>query len=576
MFAFFAAFYALQSDAFFVILSYMEYVSLYRRFRPKTFDKIIGQDHIVRTLTNQIKSGSIGHAYLFTGTRGTGKTSCAKIFARAVNCLNPRDGSPCGECAVCKAIADSDGVDVIEIDAASNNSVDDIRELKESAFYRPAIGKYKVYIIDEVHMLSQSAFNALLKTLEEPPEHVIFVLATTEVQKLPQTILSRCIRFDFRLVAVDKLVGLMKGIFDELGVKYDERALTRIAIAGEGSVRDTLSIADMCMSYCSGNITYEDTLDVLCATDFSTLDGLASAILDGRTGEALALTDRLLHNGRNGIAKDLANYYSSLISVKNVENYRISNMTDNELAVLKSRAEIYSNYRISRVMEIMSGMEGQLRYASQPRILIEANVVRACELTTEVDTDGVANRLKELEKELKALKENGVRTVAAKVCPADATDSPAPLPPEADEITAEPKKDITELLRQSGAVEDDHTVFDDTEKESDNGRAVELWSRVQENLRSSGESMLALVCGDVNSGFGINGNIFSVTVKDNATFNRLTQESAVKIITEILRRESGNENCAFECRFAESSDTISSEIRASLNDMFSGQIKIKK
>ena len=232
--------------------------SIYRRFRPKTFDEVIGQDHIVRTLTNQIKTGNIGHAYLFTGTRGTGKTSCAKIFAKAVNCLNPQNGSPCGECEVCKALNNQDSIDIIEIDAASNNGVDQIRDLAQKAYYRPTVARYKVYIIDEVHMLSISAFNALLKTLEEPPEHVIFILATTEVPKVPQTILSRCIRFDFRLVDVDVLVDHLKYVFDILKVKYDEKALVRIAMQGEGSVRDTLSIADMCKSYCADNITYED------------------------------------------------------------------------------------------------------------------------------------------------------------------------------------------------------------------------------------------------------------------------------------------------------------------------------
>ena len=310
--------YALPNKTFCGILLDMEYNSIYRRFRPKTFDDVIGQDHIVRTLTNQIKAGKIRHAYLFTGTRGTGKTSCAKIFSRAVNCLTPVNGSPCGKCEVCRKLQEDNGVDIIEIDAASNNSVDEIRTLKENVMYRPTIGRYKVYIVDEVHMLSASAFNALLKTLEEPPEHVVFILATTEVQKIPQTILSRCVRFDFRLIDVDVLVDLLKKIFNELNVKYDERALVKIAVQGEGSVRDTLSAADSCMSYCGNNVTYEDVLEILGATDFDSVDRLCKAILDGDTGSALSEADKMLRKGRTTLGRDLANYLNDLITVKNV------------------------------------------------------------------------------------------------------------------------------------------------------------------------------------------------------------------------------------------------------------------
>ncbi|MDD3947443.1 MAG: DNA polymerase III subunit gamma/tau, partial [Clostridia bacterium] len=220
----------------------MAHVSLYRRFRPTSWDKVIGQDHIVTTLVNQIKSDAVSHAYLFTGTRGTGKTSCAKIFARAVNCLDPQNGSPCGVCAHCLALAEPSNLDIIEMDAASNNGVDEIRELKENVQYPPTAAKYKVYIIDEVHMLSGAAFNALLKTLEEPPKHVIFILATTEVHKLPQTILSRCLRFDFRLVPKDKLVALLAEVFTETSYTFEKEALELLALHGEGSVRDTLSI----------------------------------------------------------------------------------------------------------------------------------------------------------------------------------------------------------------------------------------------------------------------------------------------------------------------------------------------
>ena len=551
----------------------MEYSSIYRRFRPTTFDNVIGQNHIVRTLTNQIKSGNIGHAYLFTGTRGTGKTSCAKIFAKAVNCLTPINGSPCGTCKVCKSLAESTGIDIIEIDAASNNGVDEIRALKENTFYRPVIGKYKVYIIDEVHMLSQQAFNALLKTLEEPPAHIVFILATTEVQKLPQTILSRCIRFDFRLIDVDDLVALLKRIFKELNVQYDERALIKMAVQGEGSVRDTLSIADMCMSYCGKNITLSDTLEILCATDFDTLDSLATAILDGNTGKALYEADALLRNGRTTVVKDLSNYYNDLITVKNVPDYQSKSITDTEYNILKARAEKYTNYRISRVMEIMAGMENQLRFATQPRILMEANIVRACELTTEINVDGVINRVKELERELKLLKENGVVV--------------APQPPLENikkgdgEAKSEDKKndgnaDIENMLNAMGTSSDGELVFETVEEEkSDTVEAQEIWSRVKERLSENNEFTLNMLCSEIESGFEISDNKFILYTNDNVTYEMFLKKSSFDAMNNYVQNESGGK-LSFECRKKENKNTLSSKTLVTLNDLFDGQVKFKK
>ena len=248
----------------------MSYVSLYRKFRPTAFDKVVGQQHVIRTLGNQLKSGSVSHAYLFTGSRGTGKTSVAKIFAKAVNCLSPlSDGSPCGKCISCAELGGGGNLDILEIDAASNNGVDEIRDLRDNVKYLPSVSKYKVYIIDEVHMLSNSAFNALLKTLEEPPEHVIFILATTEVQKIPPTVLSRCMRFDFRLLTIDELVSLLATVMDGIGKRYEQEALIAIATAGAGSARDTLSLADMCVSYCGEVLDYQSVIEALglCSPD---------------------------------------------------------------------------------------------------------------------------------------------------------------------------------------------------------------------------------------------------------------------------------------------------------------------
>ncbi len=572
----------MQSATFWFILIVMEYTSIYRRFRPTTFDDVIGQNHIVRTLTNIIKSGKIGHAYLFTGTRGTGKTSCAKIFARAVNCLSPKNGSPCGECEVCKKLAESSGVDVIEIDAASNNGVDEIRTLKENVMYRPSIGKYKVYIIDEVHMLSASAFNALLKTLEEPPEHIVFILATTEVQKLPQTILSRCIRFDFRLIETEELIKLLKRIYGELGVGYDERALVKIAVCGEGSVRDTLSVADMCMSYCGDYIGYEDALEVLCATDFSTLDSLAGAILDGNVGKSLDESDRLLRMGRVTLGRDLANYYNELITVKNVPNYKPKTMTKEEFEALKNRADKYSTYRISRVMEIMAGMENQLRFASQPRILMEANIIKSCELITETSADGMVGRIRDLEAQLDYLKKNGV-TVSS-VSTSVSAENPT-RPPVKDSVnvaverTSVPqakKKDITELLAAAGEEKKmEELVFSESEiNESANAEAKEIWSRVQEKLSLSNEMMLRMMCEGINSGMTISAGEFVLTVGDNATYENMNRPQANKTMNELIAEET-NGKLKFVCRKKEEKG-VSPQSRIALNDLFNGQIRFKK
>ena len=296
----------------------MSHMALYRKFRPKTFDEVIGQDHIVKTLQNQIKNQSLSHAYLFCGTRGTGKTSCAKIFAKAVNCLNPQNGSPCGECDVCKSISSNGNLDIMEIDAASNNRVDEIRDLKEKVNYLPAVGKYKVYIIDEVHMLTDSAFNALLKTLEEPPKHIIFILATTEPQKLPATILSRCMRFDFKLVSQADLMQLLVKVFEATGTKYEQSALEQISKAGKGSVRDTLSVAEMCKAFSNDNITYNSVMQCLGLTEDKTLFELASAILDKNSQKILELLEILYSEGKNirVLLSDLCDYFQTLMSVK--------------------------------------------------------------------------------------------------------------------------------------------------------------------------------------------------------------------------------------------------------------------
>lgn len=352
----------------------MSYLALYRKYRPKKFSEVIGQDHIVRALKNQIASGEISHAYLFTGTRGTGKTSIAKLFARAINCTNVQDGSPCGECEVCKALADSSNMDILEIDAASNNRVDEIRELRENVKYPPVVGKYKVYIIDEVHMLTDSAFNALLKTLEEPPCHVVFILATTEVQKLPATILSRCMRFDFKLVDYNEIAKLLCKIFDSSNIKYEKEAVTLIARLGRGSVRDALSIADMCVAYTNKNITYDAVSNVVGATNSDVLNTLVDSMLDGDIQTLMNEIEKISQSGKNMgvLASDVSSYLRDAIIVKTCSNAKdILKVPANIFDTLKNLSDKHSADDMLYAMRSFASLEQDFRYTDSPRTLFE-------------------------------------------------------------------------------------------------------------------------------------------------------------------------------------------------------------
>lgn len=354
------------------------YLALYRKFRPTTFDKIIGQGHITQTLQNQIKNDQIGHAYLFCGSRGTGKTTCAKVFARAINCLNPKDGSPCGECEVCRALRENNAIDIIEIDAASNNGVEEIRDLRDKVKYPPTVGKYKVYIIDEVHMLTTSAFNALLKTLEEPPAHAVFILATTEVHKLPATILSRVLRFDFKLISTDVIAKLITEIFSQSGIKSEPKATTLIASAGEGSVRDALSIADMCASFANNDIHYEDVVSVLGVSDSETIFALGTAILHEEVKDFFEQFTTICNSGKNllVVANDLTKFFRDLMVIKTCGVDAIAEEYEAEiLSRMKELADTQALPRINQAMQAFSKIEAELKYSLNPQLLIETTAL---------------------------------------------------------------------------------------------------------------------------------------------------------------------------------------------------------
>ena len=378
----------------------MKYVALYRKYRPATFDEVIGQDHIINTLRNQILQDKVSHAYLFTGTRGTGKTSTAKIFARAVNCPNAKEhnGNPCGNCAVCNTVGTAN-LDIIEMDAASNNGVDYARDIREKVAFPPVNGKYKVYIIDEVHMLSVGAFNALLKTLEEPPSHALFILCTTEAHKIPATILSRCMRFDFRLVPTPVLAQHICKIYDAEGKQYTKEAVQAIAQAGEGSVRDCVSIADRCYSS-TGKLTYDEVLSVLGVSSKNSIASLAKAVLTNSTGDILTETNKLVSQGKDvaRLNKDLSLYIRDLLTVKLVQDAnKILTLPQDVYQGLKDLSETVTVKKLLYAIDQLVSLESNLRYALSPLMLFEATVLKVASSSGEVDYEGLNTRLTRLE-----------------------------------------------------------------------------------------------------------------------------------------------------------------------------------
>ncbi|MDE6387018.1 MAG: DNA polymerase III subunit gamma/tau [Lachnospiraceae bacterium] len=391
----------------------MSYTALYRKFRPNRFENVKGQEHIVTTLQNQIKAERIGHAYLFCGTRGTGKTSIAKIFAKAVNCEQPVDGSPCGECAACKAIAAGASMNVIEIDAASNNGVDNIREIVDEVSYSPAEGKYKVYIIDEVHMLSIGAFNALLKTLEEPPSYAIFILATTEVHKIPITILSRCQRYDFRRITIDTIAARLRELMDEEQIQVEEKALRYVAKAADGSMRDALSLLDQCIAFHFGQeLTYDKVLDVLGAVDTEVFGRLLRHVLERNVTGCIGLLEEIVMQGREltQFVADFTWYLRNLLLVKSSDDIEdvIDVSTDN-LIRLREEADMIETDAVMRYIRIFSELSGQIKYAAQKRILIEIALIKLCRPDMEKDYESIVERIRAVEEKI----ENGVMAVPA-------------------------------------------------------------------------------------------------------------------------------------------------------------------
>ncbi|MDE6888268.1 MAG: DNA polymerase III subunit gamma/tau [Eubacterium sp.] len=406
----------------------MSYTALYRKYRPQNFTDVKGQDAIVTTICNQIKAERIAHAYLFCGTRGTGKTTIAKIFAKAVNCEHPVNGSPCGTCSSCQSIAAGTSMNVIEIDAASNNGVDNIREIRDEVTYAPTEGRYKVYIIDEVHMLSIGAFNALLKTLEEPPSYVIFILATTEAHKIPVTILSRCQRYDFHRISITIIAERLQDLLEQEQAEAEPKAIRYIAKAADGAMRDALSLLDQCMAFYMGQkLTYDQVLEVLGAVDTERFSRMLRSVVNHQVAEAMRQIEELVAEGRDlsQFVNDFTWYLRNLLLLQSSDDMEdVLDISSENLQLLKEECTMLDSAELMRYIRIFSELSSQVRYSTQKRILIEIAVIKLCRPQMEEDVSSILARLTQLEKKL----EGGV-VQPAEVMPETTADLPkAPLP----------------------------------------------------------------------------------------------------------------------------------------------------
>ena len=478
----------------------MSYTALYRKWRPTSFEEVRGQDHIVKTLKNQINSGRIGHAYLFCGTRGTGKTSIAKIFARAVNCEHPVDGSPCGECSMCRQIAEGASLNVVEIDAASNNGVENIRDIREQVQYPPTDGRYRVYIIDEVHMLSIGGFNALLKTLEEPSSYVIFILATTEVHKIPITILSRCQRYDFKRISIDTIAGRLAELTQAEQIDVDDRALRYVARAADGSMRDALSLLDQCVAFHFGEkLTYDNVLEVLGAVDNRVFSKLFQAVLASDTKACIREIEEMIIQGRDlsQLVNDFVWYMRNLLIAKTTdEPGDMLDMSEENLAVLKEEAAGVDAETLMRYIRIFSELSGQLRYASQKRILVEIAFIKLTTPSMEQNLDSILQRITLLEQKMQEMPDNLQKLASLAPAAGQAASSKTAVvetPPEPKTVSLPPAQyeDLMLMRKEWGRIASLSQLVG----------SIRL-SLPKTSVEPAGEGCLCIVCTDENT-FGI-------------------------------------------------------------------------
>ncbi len=437
----------------------MEYTALYRKYRPITFSEMVGQDHITKTLKNQITSGRIGHAYLFNGGRGTGKTSAAKIFARAINCLNPKEGEPCNECEICKAMLEGSLTDVVEMDAASNNSVEDIRAIRDEVNFLPTLAKNRVYIIDEVHMLSTGAFNALLKTLEEPPSHVKFILATTEPQKLPATILSRCQRFDFKRLSEEDIVKRLGVVCKQSEIDITEEALQIIAVLAEGAARDALSILERCSQEQEGTIDVEQVKNLVGIPGIKFVGKIVEAIVKENVEEALNTLEEVLSDGKDltNLLWEMIKYVKDILVYKTSQNLKLYNKE--EMEQIAKISEVISKEKLIKLIYGLSEIENNIKWSSQKEIMLQTGIIK---LSTNVNYDGIDELKKKVQKLEETIKSGNIVVKGeTKVAPVKET-----IPQKQGATKQAQKANIANLTSE------------------------EYWPKVIDSLRTSGKMIL--------------------------------------------------------------------------------------
>lgn len=498
--------------------------ALYRVYRPKNFNDIVGQEHIVRTLKNQIESQNVGHAYLFCGTRGTGKTSTAKIFSRAVNCTDLHDNEPCNECENCREILEDKTMDVVEIDAASNNSVDDIRELRENVKYSPSKSKYKVYIIDEVHMLSQGAFNALLKTLEEPPGYIIFILATTEPHKIPATILSRCQRFDFKRVTVKDISSRMKYICEKEGIEADEKALNLIARNSQGALRDALSILDQCISFQGHTIRYNDVIELLGSVNIEQLFDLAESIIEENTKKSLQILNDFIVWGKDvrNLVNDLIDHFRNLMVCKISNDLDdIISLPEETIDLLKQQATTVDTNNLIRILNILSETQNAMKVSSNPRVLMEVTMMKIVQPMFDESKEALIKRIENLEKKIESgdIKVNHISTSES----VDNSDENNQIDKNIQQIQSE------ENIEYENIKNDDVKLIQNS------------WKNILQKMKEDKEQVTRALLQDVDS-FNVSDDTLYIIFTDNYSFakSRLdspkTIEYVEKVIREVLNR----------------------------------------
>ena len=490
--------------------------ALYRVYRPKTFGDVVGQEHIVKTLKNQIKNNNIGHAYLFSGTRGTGKTSTAKIFARAVNCLNPINEEPCNECEICIDTLNDNIMDIVEIDAASNNSVDDIRELRESVKYTPSKAKYKVYIIDEVHMLSQGAFNALLKTLEEPPSYVIFILATTEPHKIPATILSRCQRFDFKRVSSKDIASRMSYICKKENIEAEEKALSLIARNSQGALRDALSILDQCMSFGNEKIEYNDVIELLGTVNIDELFELSQSIIDENTKKSLEILNEFIIWGKDirNLINDLIDHFRNLMVCKVSKDLdEIISLPEESIERLKEQSQNVNINDLIRILNILSETQDSMKSSSNTRILAEVTIMKIAQPMFDESKEALIKRIENLEEKI----ESGNIKVST--------------------VQIEQSKDVKSQIIEDNKVEENKEDVAYEEVKSEDVRLVESsWKKITQKIKDDRKLSVAALLKEVNT-FNVKDNILYLIFNDNFSFarSRLNSKETIEYIESIIR-----------------------------------------